>query len=125
MNESSGSGSSSTNSVCVSVVGSDSLENFSSLVVVGVGVSTTSTNTPTQEERRGGGGDDDDHNSNRWPPGFRFHPTDEELVLYYLKRKICRGRLKLNIIGDVDVNKCEPWELPGMCMCMCIYLITS
>ena len=48
-----------------------------------------------------------------WPPGFRFHPTDEELVLYYLKRKICRRRIKLRMIGDVDVYKLEPWELPG------------
>ncbi|PQM33823.1 NAC domain-containing protein 83 [Prunus yedoensis var. nudiflora] len=24
----------------------------------------------------------------RLPPGFRFHPTDEELVLQYLKRKV-------------------------------------
>ncbi|EHA8590457.1 NAC domain-containing protein 17 [Cocos nucifera] len=47
-----------------------------------------------------------------WPPGFRFHPTDEELVLYYLKRKVCRRRLRLPMIGDVDVYKCEPWELP-------------
>ncbi|WOL12386.1 NAC domain-containing protein [Canna indica] len=47
-----------------------------------------------------------------WPPGFRFHPTDEELVLYYLKRKVCGRRLKLSMIGDVDVYKWEPWELP-------------
>lgn len=47
-----------------------------------------------------------------WPPGFRFHPTDEELVLYYLKRKVCRRRM-LNMIGETDVYKCEPWELPG------------
>lgn len=47
-----------------------------------------------------------------WPPGFRFHPTDEELVLYYLKRKICGRRIKLSMIGDVDVYKWEPWELP-------------
>lgn len=49
-----------------------------------------------------------------WPPGFRFHPTDEELVLYYLKRKICRRRLKLNIIGETDVYKWEPEDLPGI-----------
>ncbi|XP_022133713.1 NAC domain-containing protein 17-like isoform X2 [Momordica charantia] len=48
-----------------------------------------------------------------WPPGFRFHPTDEELVLYYLKFKICRRKLKLDIIRDTDVYKWEPEELPG------------
>ena len=49
-----------------------------------------------------------------WPPGFRFHPTDEELVLYYLKRKIGRKRIHVDMIGEVDVYKCEPWELPGI-----------
>ncbi|XP_040998022.1 NAC domain-containing protein 17-like [Juglans microcarpa x Juglans regia] len=49
-----------------------------------------------------------------WPPGFRFHPTDEELVLYYLKRKICGRRLKLDIIAEVDVYKWDPEELPGL-----------
>ena len=48
-----------------------------------------------------------------WPPGFRFHPTDEELVLYYLKRKMCRRRLKLDIIRAIDVYKSDPEELPG------------
>ncbi|RZC62722.1 hypothetical protein C5167_024473 [Papaver somniferum] len=48
-----------------------------------------------------------------WPPGFRFHPTDEELILYYLKRKMCRRRLKLNAIADIDVYKCDPEELPA------------
>ncbi|KAJ0579012.1 putative transcription factor NAM family [Helianthus annuus] len=48
-----------------------------------------------------------------FPPGFRFHPTDEELVLYYLKRKICRRSVKLDIIADVDVYKWDPEELPG------------
>ncbi|KVI07228.1 NAC domain-containing protein 17-like [Cynara cardunculus var. scolymus] len=48
-----------------------------------------------------------------FPPGFRFHPTDEELILYYLKRKICGRPLKLDIIGEVDVYKWDPEELPG------------
>ncbi|XVF63211.1 hypothetical protein PTKIN_Ptkin09bG0069700 [Pterospermum kingtungense] len=48
-----------------------------------------------------------------WPPGFRFHPTDEELVLYYLKRKICKRKLKLDIIRETDVYKWDPQELPA------------
>ncbi|GAB2218851.1 hypothetical protein Droror1_Dr00002083 [Drosera rotundifolia] len=47
------------------------------------------------------------------PPGFRFHPTDEELVAYYLKRKINRWRIDLDVIPEVDLYKCEPWELPS------------
>ncbi|CAN8290040.1 unnamed protein product [Cochlearia groenlandica] len=45
-------------------------------------------------------------------PGFRFHPTDEELVMYYLKRKICSRKLRVNTIGVVDVYKSDPEDLP-------------
>lgn len=48
-----------------------------------------------------------------FPPGFRFHPTDEELVLYYLKRKICCQRHLLDVIAETDVYKWDPEELPG------------
>ncbi|KAH7653697.1 NAC domain-containing protein [Dioscorea alata] len=46
------------------------------------------------------------------PPGFRFHPTDEELIIYYLKRKINGVKIELEIIPEVDLYKCEPWDLP-------------
>ncbi|XVF33793.1 hypothetical protein REPUB_Repub18cG0001700 [Reevesia pubescens] len=46
------------------------------------------------------------------PPGFRFHPTDEELVSYYLDRKISGRTIELEIIPEVDLYKCEPWDLP-------------
>lgn len=47
------------------------------------------------------------------PLGFRFRPTDEELVNHYLKSKI-NGRTHLvEVIPEVDVCKFEPWELPG------------
>ncbi|KAH6777174.1 NAC domain containing protein 20 [Perilla frutescens var. frutescens] len=46
------------------------------------------------------------------PPGFRFHPTDEELVAYYLDRKINGGIIELEVIPEVDLYKCEPWDLP-------------
>ncbi|XP_071732949.1 NAC domain-containing protein 78-like [Rutidosis leptorrhynchoides] len=47
-------------------------------------------------------------------PGFRFHPTDEELVRYYLRRKVCGKSFRFDAISDVDVYKVEPWDLPGL-----------
>ncbi|XP_042499190.1 NAC domain-containing protein 83-like [Macadamia integrifolia] len=47
------------------------------------------------------------------PPGFRFHPTDEELVLQYLKRKVFSFPLPASIIPEADVCKNDPWDLPG------------
>jgi len=48
------------------------------------------------------------------PPGFRFHPTDEELVDYYLRKKIASRRIDLDVIKDVDLYKIEPWDLEGI-----------
>ncbi|TKY66556.1 NAC transcription factor 56 [Spatholobus suberectus] len=47
------------------------------------------------------------------PPGFRFHPTDEELVVHYLKKKVDSAPLPVSIIADVDLYKFDPWELPA------------
>ena len=47
-------------------------------------------------------------------PGFRFHPTDEELVKYYLRRKVCGMPFRFEAISEIDVYKSEPWELDGM-----------
>ncbi|RDX82821.1 NAC transcription factor 25, partial [Mucuna pruriens] len=47
------------------------------------------------------------------PPGFRFHPTDEELVVHYLKRKAASSPLPVAIIADIDLYKFDPWELPS------------
>ncbi|KAK2969057.1 hypothetical protein RJ640_021096, partial [Escallonia rubra] len=46
-------------------------------------------------------------------PGFRFHPTDEELVRYYLRRKICGQPFRFDAISEIDIYKAEPWDLPG------------
>lgn len=48
------------------------------------------------------------------PPGFRFHPTDEELVVHYLKKKAASAPLPVDIIAEVDLYKFDPWELPGI-----------
>lgn len=47
------------------------------------------------------------------PPGFRFHPTDEELITYYLLKKVLDSNFSCAAISQVDLNKSEPWELPG------------
>ncbi|CAM8881359.1 unnamed protein product [Rhodiola kirilowii] len=47
------------------------------------------------------------------PPGFRFHPTDEELITHYLIKKISDDSFVAVAIGEADLNKCEPWDLPG------------
>uniref|UniRef100_A0ACD5WQP4 Uncharacterized protein n=1 Tax=Avena sativa TaxID=4498 RepID=A0ACD5WQP4_AVESA len=46
------------------------------------------------------------------PPGFRFHPTDVELTVYYLKRKLLGKKLRCNAVTDVDLYKFAPWDLP-------------
>lgn len=49
----------------------------------------------------------------RLPPGFRFHPTDEELVVQYLKRKVFCCPLPASIIPEIGLSKYDPWDLPG------------
>lgn len=46
------------------------------------------------------------------PPGFRFHPTDEELITHYLAMKTANPRFVARAVGVADLNKCEPWDLP-------------
>lgn len=43
-------------------------------------------------------------------PGFRFHPTDEELVGFYLKRKIQQKPLSIELIRQLDIYKYDPWD---------------
>ncbi|KAJ4880480.1 NAC domain containing protein 74 [Raphanus sativus] len=62
------------------------------------------------------------------PPGFRFHPSDEELVCHYLCNKIRAKSLHCNVEDDdvdealkdatdlveIDLHICEPWQLPDV-----------
>ncbi|KFK29397.1 hypothetical protein AALP_AA7G128200 [Arabis alpina] len=61
------------------------------------------------------------------PPGFRFHPSDEELVCHYLCNKI-RAKSDHGDVEDdddealkgatdlveIDLHICEPWQLPDV-----------
>ncbi|KAL8266626.1 hypothetical protein R6Q59_003970 [Mikania micrantha] len=49
------------------------------------------------------------------PPGFRFHPTEEELLQYYLMKKVACEKIDPDVIQEVDLNKLEPWEIQEKC----------
>jgi hypothetical protein len=68
--------------------------------------SSSGSAPPQQKQKQTGSAPD-------LPPGFRFHPTDEELVVYYLKKKAASAPLPVAIIAEVDLYKFDPWELPG------------
>lgn len=57
------------------------------------------------------------------PAGFRFHPTDEELVVHYLCRKCSGQPIAVPIIADLDLYKFDPWDLPGNSLFLVIFLI--
>lgn len=48
------------------------------------------------------------------PPGFRFHPSDEELVCHYLYKKVANVKVYDGTMVEVDLHIREPWELPGI-----------
>ncbi|KAL9225954.1 hypothetical protein vseg_001823 [Gypsophila vaccaria] len=50
--------------------------------------------------------------SSNLPPGFRFHPTDEELIVHYLKNQAMSRPCPVSIIPEVDIYKFDPWQLP-------------
>ncbi|KAL1345424.1 hypothetical protein HN51_019172 [Arachis hypogaea] len=60
-----------------------------------------------------GGGDQHASNSSyTFPPGFRFHPSDEELIVHYLQNRISSRPLPASIIAEIDLYKYNPWDLP-------------
>ncbi|KAH7671357.1 NAC domain-containing protein [Dioscorea alata] len=50
------------------------------------------------------------------PPGFRFYPTEQELVNFYLHNKLENTRLQdiERVIPPIDVYAVDPWHLPQM-----------
>lgn len=62
------------------------------------------------------------------PPGFRFHPSDEELIVHYLTNNVASIPLPASIIAEIDLYKYNPWDLPSMYIsvylcapCACVF----
>lgn len=64
---------------------------------------------------RGSGGDDGQQQGNDMVmPGFRFHPTEEELIDFYLRRRVEGKRFNIELINLVDLYRYDPWDLPAL-----------
>lgn len=50
-----------------------------------------------------------------FPPGYRFNPLDEELVVHYLKKKVLDQPLPPNRIIEVNLYRHNPEFLAGTC----------
>ncbi|CAA0832184.1 NAC domain containing protein 74 [Striga hermonthica] len=48
------------------------------------------------------------------PPGFRFYPSDEELICHYLYKKIANEEAVRGTLVEIDLHVCEPWQLPDV-----------
>ncbi|KAL6857142.1 hypothetical protein ACP4OV_018524 [Aristida adscensionis] len=66
--------------------------------------------------RSGGGGGDGDVQGGHdmVMPGFRFHPTEEELIDFYLRRRVEGKRFNIELINLVDLYRYDPWDLPAL-----------
>ncbi|AES81824.1 putative transcription factor NAM family [Medicago truncatula] len=57
--------------------------------------------------------DKNPHSEIQLPPGFRFHPSDEELIVHYLRNKVTSSPLPASFIAEINLYKYNPWELPS------------
>ncbi|PIN20729.1 hypothetical protein CDL12_06581 [Handroanthus impetiginosus] len=54
------------------------------------------------------------------PTGFRFYPTEEELISFYLHNKLEDKSTNINrVIPIVDIYQLDPWDLPKQCGELC------
>ncbi|KAJ4846908.1 hypothetical protein Tsubulata_010301 [Turnera subulata] len=72
-------------------------------------VSNNSSSKQQQQQE-----EEDEHEQDMVMPGFRFHPTEEELVEFYLRRKVEGKRFNVELITFLDLYRYDPWELPAL-----------
>ncbi|XP_022942999.1 ferric reduction oxidase 7, chloroplastic-like [Cucurbita moschata] len=75
---------------------------------------SSSNNTHNKNDDDNNNCSDDQHEHDVVMPGFRFHPTEEELVEFYLRRKVEGKRFNVELITFLDLYRYDPWELPAL-----------
>ena len=50
----------------------------------------------------------------QFPPGVRFYPSDEELIVYYLHNKVNSRPLPAAVVGEIELYSYNPWDLPSL-----------
>ncbi|KAK8470929.1 hypothetical protein PHAVU_003G090501 [Phaseolus vulgaris] len=75
---------------------------------------TTASTTNDNNNNNNNDNKPDDHEHDMVMPGFRFHPTEEELVEFYLRRKVEGKRFNVELITFLDLYRYDPWELPAL-----------
>ena len=55
-----------------------------------------------------------DSNTPFIPMGYKFRPSDEELVHYYLIPKVTKKALPINLIYEVELKNYNPEDLAGI-----------
>lgn len=68
---------------------------------------------PKKEDENEDGSLKEEYFDKELPPGYRFEPTEEELVTYYLMRKASTQPLPRHKIRQVNVYEDSPQELTG------------
>ncbi|KAK4491314.1 hypothetical protein RD792_002050 [Penstemon davidsonii] len=84
-----------------------------------IAAAMNNNNNSTQEDNK----QQDEHEHDVVMPGFRFHPTEEELVEFYLRRKVEGKRFNVELITFLDLYRYDPWELPGKIILLYIIYI--
>lgn len=51
---------------------------------------------------------------NSFPAGYRFDPTDAELVVYFLRKKVMNEALPLNMIIEIKLREHNPETIAGI-----------
>ncbi|KAL3843618.1 hypothetical protein ACJIZ3_001021 [Penstemon smallii] len=75
-----------------------------------IAAAMNNNNNTTQDDNK----QQDEHEHDVVMPGFRFHPTEEELVEFYLRRKVEGKRFNVELITFLDLYRYDPWELPAL-----------